>query len=140
MEYPEFSSVIDYLIPILRDTLRDIDDVELSLEGAKTIFDLPEFHDVSKAKAFLQAIENKDLLYSVIRDIDQDGITVKIGSEIGIDEFKDCSVVGATYHFNEDNIGRIGVLGPTRMDYGKIVSVVDYIRKTLTDIFSGIYL
>lgn len=139
-EYPQFSTVIDYLIPILKDTLRDIDDVELSLEGAKTIFDLPEFHDVEKAKAFLMAIENKELLYSVIRDVDEEGISVKIGSEIGIEEFKDCSIVAATYRFNEDNIGRIGVLGPTRMDYGKIVSVVDYIRKTLTDLFSGIYL
>jgi heat-inducible transcriptional repressor len=80
------------------------------------------------------------LLYSVIRDHDKDGITVKIGTEIGVDEFKECSVVSSTYNFNEDNIGRIGVLGPTRMEYGAIISVVDYIRKTLSDIFSGIYL
>lgn len=140
MEYPECSLVIEYLIPILKDTLRDLDDVELCLEGAKTIFDLPEFHNVLKAKEFLMAIENKDLLYSVIRDLESNGITVKIGTEIGVEQFRECSIVSATYKFNEDNIGRIGVLGPTRMEYGTIISVVDYIRKTLSDIFSGIYL
>lgn len=140
LECPDYGSVVDYLIPILKDTLRDIDDVELCLEGAKTIFDLPEFHDVIKAKQFLMAIENKDLLYQVIRNLDDKGINVKIGAEIGVEEFKECSVVGAAYHFNDESIGRIGVLGPTRMEYGKIISVVDYIRKTLSDIFSGIYL
>ncbi len=137
---PEYGPFIDYLIPILRDTLKQLDEVEVRIEGTGYIFDLPEYNDMDKARKFMETLHDTNTIIRIFDDVTPRGITVKIGKEIGLEAFKDSSIVAAGYRINEDTCGHIGVIGPTRMNYGHVVTVVESFRQTLTEIFSGINL
>ncbi len=133
-EIIEYSSTIDKLIPILQNTLKEIDNREIYLEGITNIFNLPEYSDVNKVKEFLATIEKKELILDILDSYTDNGICIKIGSENKIEEMKDCSLITATYTLDGKIIGKIGVIGPTRIDYCKVVPVIEYITKTLNDI------
>jgi len=133
----QYNSVIEMLIPILKSTFSDIDSADLFYDGLTNIFNLPEFSDMNRAKRFLSTIENKELILKLF-DGDED-LTVKIGRENNCEEMNDCSVISATYKLNGKIIGRIGVIGPTRMDYSKNIPIIKYITDTISEIISNRY-
>ncbi len=137
---PEYGPFIDYLIPILRDALRALDETEVRIEGTGYIFDKPEYNDIEKARTFMETLQDKDSIIKIFDDVTPRGITVKIGNEIGLEALRDASIVAAGYRINEDTCGHIGVIGPTRINYGHTVTVVESFRQTLSEIFSGINL
>lgn len=139
-ELGEHGSLLDYLVPVLKDSLREIEDFEIYIEGVSSIFKLPEFENVQRAKAFLDLMEDKHLLYATIKEVEGDSVRICIGNENGQESLNELSVISAPYSFSNKNDGRLAVFGPTRMDYERVVSVVEYIRRTLSDVFSGIYL
>jgi len=135
----EYEATIDRLIPVLKDTFREIEGVDLYCDGITNIFDLPEYTDVNKAKQFLSTIEKKDLMIKLLLNNRDDDICIKIGSENSLEEVKDCSIITATYKLNGKTIGSIGVIGPTRMDYSKVIPTIKCITNTLTEIFTNNY-
>lgn len=137
--FGQYGDVIDYLIPILRDSLKDIKDFEVYVDGVNSVFQLPEFNDISTAKKFLDMMSDKDLIYRALEDASEKMI-VRIGRENVLDELKNLTVIAAPYKFNGVNDGRIGVIGPMRMNYDQVMTTVSYIADTLTTIFSGIHL
>lgn len=138
-ELKQYDSLIDYLIPILRNSLKEIDDFEVYVDGVNNVFQFPEFNDVKRAKAFLDLMRNKALLFEAISQAD-DELIVNIGSENKVDELKSLSLIAAPYRFNGKNDGRIGLIGPTRMNYDYVIPTVQYIADVLSNIFSGINL
>lgn len=134
-ELIEYSSSIDSIVPKLWSTFSDLDDSNVYLDGITNIFSLPEYTDISKAKKFISIIEKKDLMYELLRNDKNDDICIKIGCENEIEEIKDCSIVTATYRLNGRVIGKVGVIGPTRMDYSKVVAAIKYITKTVSNNF-----
>ena len=138
---PQYEGIINYLVPILRDTLNELDGIDTYVEGINNVFDFPEFSDVNSLKEFVEIIQDKDVLFSTIIGREyKEGITIRIGKEIENDNLENCSVINVCYKVNGKYVGKIGVIGPTRMDYGKVISVLDYVRETLSDIFTGIFL
>ena len=131
--------MFDYLIPILRDSLKEIEDFEIYVDGVNAIFEMNEFSDMVRAKRFLELIKNKDLLFKVLREAD-DGLLVRIGKENRYDELHNLTLVASPYKFNGVNDGRIGVIGPTRMSYENAIKSVKAVSNTLSNIFSGIHL
>ena len=93
----------------------------------------PEYNDVEKVKNFLSVVGDKEKVENLLSS-DKDGIeiNVKIGSDDGRTP-DDCSVVTASYSVNGVNLGSYGVIGPTRMDYKKVVSVLECIGKILEE-------
>lgn len=136
----EFGEIIDYLLPIMKESFKDIDDLDIVTCGLNNMLSIPEFSDIQRVKELIASLEEKEIQKQILNENDDEGIKVKIGQEIGIEALKECSVVTATYKYKGTEIGQIGIVGHTRMDYGSILSVVEYIRNTLSDIFSGIYL
>lgn len=134
-----YGDVIDYLIPILRDSLKEIKDFEVYVDGVNSVFQLPEFSDIQIAKRFLDMMSDKDLIFRVLEDASE-GLIVRIGSENALEELNNLTVIAAPYKFNGQNDGRIGVIGPTRMNYDHVMVTVQYLADTLTNIFSGIHL
>jgi len=132
--------LLDYLVPVLKASLREIEDFEVYTAGVNNIFKLPEFDHVQKAKGFLDLMEDKHLLYASIKDVEGDSIKIWIGNENFHESLQELTVIAAPYSFSNKNDGRLCIIGPTRMDYERVISVVEYIRKTLSDVFSGIYL
>jgi len=137
---PQYANVIDYLVPILRDTLHELDGIDFHIEGINNAFNFPEFQNVSELKQFIDTIQSKEMFTRIMQEGGEDGISIRIGKEIEEQALTNCSIVSVCYKVNGKNVGRIGLIGPSRMDYSKVISVVDYIRETLSDIFAGIYL
>ncbi|HHW30209.1 MAG TPA: heat-inducible transcription repressor HrcA [Clostridiaceae bacterium] len=121
------------IIDGLSDCIEGIDNREVYLEGTSNIFNFPEFRDIAKAKEFLSVLDRISLLKKLLNSNNNqtDKINIKIGSENEIEEIKDCSLIKATYSIGDMIIGSIGVIGPTRMDYAKVISSMMYIRKKI---------
>ena len=123
----EFSMVVDALIDILNGDDSD-DDYSLTLNGATNIFNYPEFNDIIKAREFLNLVEEKDAVTDLIKQkgIQKDNLNILIGNENGKGLEKDCSVVTATYNVDNNTLGKISFIGPTRMDYARVCSIINY--------------
>lgn len=134
-----YSELIDYLIPILRDSLKDIGDYEIYVEGKNNVFEMSEFSSVDKAKKLLAVLSDKNALFEMLSS-NKSGFEIRIGEENANEEFKDMSVVLSPYKFNGKDEGRIAIIGPTRMDYDRVVSTIEFAANTLSHLFSGIEL
>jgi len=132
-ELIEYSSTIDTIIPKLCSSFTDLEDSNIYLDGITNIFNLPEYTDINKAKKFISIIEKRDLMYELFKNDSNEDICIKIGCENEIEEIKDCSIITATYRLNGKVIGKVGVIGPTRMDYSKVIAAINYLSKTLSD-------
>jgi len=130
-----FSSLLDILIQRFRESEKR----EVYLGGMTNIFNFPEYQDIIRAQSFLNLMEEKDLLYDILSNSTDDGVWVSIGSENSYDELHDCSIVTATYSLEDRVLGTIGLIGPTRMEYSKTVSVMDYMGKALSRYLTKLY-
>jgi len=105
----------------------------LFIEGQANIFELPEFADAQKMKDIFRAMEQKgqllDLLDSCLK---APGVNIFIGSESHLNNMSGMSLITSTYVSGKNTLGVLGVIGPTRMGYGKVIPIVDYTAKMLT--------
>lgn len=124
--------VVDAALEMLSSILRTEKSSKVYLNGALNMLNQPEFKDVERVKSILQTLEKRDVLSQLLTGENKAGISVKIGSETDIPEVKDCSIVVATYKLKGDTIGKIGLLGPTRMDYSNAVALLDVLAENLT--------
>jgi len=126
----EKKDIIGFIMDGVRDCLIQIFEADIYLEGTANIFDFPEFQDILKARHFLNILNTKEILYSMMyKGIENGDVKVRIGTENEIEEMKDYSLVTVAYCVNEEVIGSIGVIGPTRMEYAKVISSLNYIKK-----------
>lgn len=135
-----FGNIVDYLIPILRDALKSLNGTELFVDGISHLLATYEFSDTEKAKGIFDYLKDDKQIEKLLDSIPSNQLSIKIGNEIGQLQLDDCSIVASSYKVDGNNAGRILILGPKRMDYGSVVSIVNYISNTLSDVFSGIYL
>ena len=103
--------------------------------GTKQIFNQPEFQDAERIKELLGVLEEEKVLKDMLNAGVDSGLRITIGSENKFTSIQDCSMVQATYRLNGQVVGTLAVLGPTRMEYKKVVSVMDYLHKYLQVIF-----
>ena len=127
-------------INIIKKVLEEINKIlenshKVYLEGANKVVDMPEFKKVDIAKEFLNVLDAKDLVADVLNTGVAQDINVYIGEETEKEEFKNFSIVTFNHLLEDKDIGTIGIIGPTRMDYSKIISVMKYISKKLNDDF-----
>ena len=108
---------------------------QIYLDGANNVTDMPEFKKVDVAKDFLNVLDAKDLVADVLNTGMADNINIYIGEETEREELKNFSIVTFNHLLEDKYIGTIGIIGPTRMDYSKIISVMKYISKKLNDDF-----
>lgn len=134
-EIYEFKNIIDNIIPIITKSMEDINNVDLYSDGINKILNFPEYKDLEKAKSFMNFFEDKDSVVDILlkgpisRDID-----IIIGDENIYAPIKDCSLLTATYRLGDKTIGKIGVIGPTRMDYIKVINTLKLFSKNITEL------
>ena len=104
------------------------------LGGTKQLLNQPEFRDVERVRNLLGILEEEKVLKDLLQGGEDSGLKVTIGSENKFTGVQDCSLVQATYRLNGQIVGTMAVLGPTRMEYGKVISVMDYLHKYLKTI------
>lgn len=131
------SDVINQVLDAVAETIQSANDVEIYTSGATNIFKYPELSSSEKASELINAFEEKKDLVDMIssENSEETGIQVYIGQEAPVASMQDCSVVTATYEIGDGMYGRIGVIGPKRMDYDNVVSTLKTLMVQLDQIF-----
>ena len=122
------SEIIGNVIDVAAESIRDDEDIEIYTIGANNIFKYPELSDNQKASELINTFEDKSDLTSLVEETlsagGENGIQVYIGNETPVQAMKDCSVVTATYELGEGMRGTVGIIGPKRMDYDRVVNTL----------------
>ena len=137
----EYRELLPPILKAIETTMRSAEKVQLHMSGTKNILAFPEFADIQKAKSLFQALEEKDVLVTLLEESKNNDLQVLIGSENTVQSMQDCSVITATYKMGDNTRGTIGIVGPTRMDYSQVISVlngmVQNIEKVLKNLSDG---
>jgi heat-inducible transcriptional repressor len=132
-------NIIGEVIDAVGDAIKADEDLEIYTSGTNNIFRYPELADNGKASELVGTFEEKQQLGSLIQESLEDeagtGIQVYIGDEAPIKSMKDCSVVTATYELGEGMKGTIGIVGPKRMDYDKVIGTLRTIQSKLDELY-----
>ena len=121
------------LLGAVIDCIGQMRNTEVFLNGTTNIMNFPEFRNIERAKEFLEVLEEKKTIASLLVDLAKDErIKMLIGAENPIDEIKECSIIGATYNAGSMVFGTIGVIGPKRMEYAKVVSIIEYVNGVIS--------
>ncbi len=133
------SEIVADVIDAIAESIHAEEDLEVYTSGANNIFKYPELADQQKASSIINTFEEKQLLTELVQenltDDNNTGIQVYIGEETPIQSMKDCSVVTATYELGEGMRGTIGIIGPKRMDYDKVIGTLKTITHQLDDLY-----
>ncbi len=132
-QYEELLHVIETVVSHDHDS-----DSRVFKSGAIHILNQPEFKDIDKVKTILELLDEAPALAKVFPKA-ANGIQVKIGTENSVEAIQNCSLITATYSIEGQSIGTIGILGPTRMEYAKVMNLLNYLSKDLAVILSKWY-
>lgn len=133
------SDIVSDVIDAVAEGIRAEEDVEIYTSGTNNIFRYPELADQQKASELINTFEEKQLLGEFLQDTQAEesgtGIQVYIGAETPVRSMQDCSVVTATYELGGGMKGTIGIVGPKRMDYDKVVGTLRTIQTQLDELY-----
>ena len=129
-------SHMNYSLKVIKPILTQLNKTincenRIYLEGANKAFDLPEFKSLNVVKNFMNVIDQKEIVTDLLTTGFADDINVYIGNENENEQLKDFSIVTFKHRYKNKDLGTIGIIGPTRMDYSKVISVMKYISKKL---------
>ena len=136
----EYSNIVGEVIDAVAGAIKADEDLEIYTSGANNIFRYPELADGQMASRLINAFEEKDtlneLVHETLADENNTGIQIYIGEEAPVSGMKDCSVVTATYELEEGMKGTIGIIGPKRMDYEKVVGTLQTMMHQLDELYT----
>lgn len=122
------------VMPNFMRTLEDMLNVNLYMEGLTNIFDIPEYSDLKKAKSFIEMLSQKEDFTRKLMER-ENGVIVTIGEENADDIMNDCATTCQHTMWTAKLVGKIGVIGPTRMRYGEVTSIIEYLTDNLSNTF-----
>ncbi|MDF2472307.1 MAG: heat-inducible transcription repressor HrcA [Lachnospiraceae bacterium] len=137
----KYTNLVSDILDAIAQAISEEDEVEIFTSGTTNMLKYPELSGMEKVTELLGTFEEKNQLTELITaipknsDRDNCGIQVYIGSETPVEAMKDCAVVTATYELEEGVYGKIGIIGPKRMDYDKVVGTLHTLMVQLDDIF-----
>ena len=134
-----YADIIAEVMDAVAAVIKDDENIEIYTSGANNIFKYPELADNQRASELINTFEEKQLLSELVQETlteeNGTGIQVYIGNETPVQTMKDCSVVTATYELEEGMRGTIGIIGPRRMDYDKVISTLKTLKSQLDTIY-----
>jgi len=135
------SQLVSEIIDAVAEAIRAEEDLKIYTSGTNNIFRYPELADQQKASELINTFEEKQLLGELLQENyaedGDDGIQVYIGEETPVQSMKDCSVVTATYELGGGRKGTIGIVGPKRMDYDKVVGMLRTMQAQLDELYKN---
>ncbi|MFC4811326.1 heat-inducible transcriptional repressor HrcA [Paenibacillus sp. GCM10023250] len=129
-ELDRYADQFERLLGILDETMESDNDHRVFMSGTTNMLTQPEFKDVDKVKTLLDLLEETPTIMQMFNALPS-GIQVRIGTENTHEAINNCSLITATYSVEGKSLGTIGILGPTRMDYGKVISLLDILSKDM---------
>jgi heat-inducible transcriptional repressor len=129
---------VDLMLYTIGETFKMPVNEKLFFGGKTNILSQPEFHDLTKIRSLLNMIEHEEWVSELIRKKSA-GINVKIGSENKNLAMENCSLITATYSIGREKLGTIAILGPTRMEYSRVISLLQFLSNDLTSVLTKLY-
>lgn len=123
-------------LTVIERKLEQEDSSDVVIGGSSNLLNYPEYSDVEKARNFLSVLESKDTLRKLVGRDGGMEVTIRIGPENGVPELADCSIVTAHYRVGDTSSGTLGIIGPTRMNYNRVISVLDFMGRALSEVLS----
>lgn len=131
-------SSYDNILHSIADTLKIPAHEKLFFGGKSNMLSQPEFHDIEKIKILMDMIEQEDSIYELIKK-NKSGIHIQIGKENKNSAMENCSLITASYTVGAEQLGTIAILGPTRMEYSRVISLLEYISTDLSNVLTNLY-
>ena len=121
--------------------IKQADELNIYLEGEHRMLELPDFASLGRARELLGTLSDSSMVAGYVNEMQgsaeekgaQDTYMIRIGQEIAIEGLEDCSFITATYNLSDSVSGNIGVIGPKRMEYSKVISQIDFVKKTINE-------
>jgi len=135
----KYRRMLDNILELLETITQKRHQPVLYLGGTLNIFNQPEFHDVTRVQQLLKTLTETEALGELLEESIRQGLTVKIGEENNLNGLKTCSFISTGYRFKGEAVGSIGLLGPTRMDYSRGVSLVEFMAEQVSQALEKIY-
>ena len=133
-----YDRLFDQALRLAEKALSLNDETDVFIEGRTNIIHEPEFGNISIMTDLFRAFEEKATLVKLLdRCMNPKGVRIAIGSESEVQEMETCSLVTSTYSYKGEVLGALGVIGPRRMNYSKVIPIVDYTAKLLTEILDA---
>lgn len=126
--------LISYISELINKEILKVEKSDIKLEGISNIFNFPEYQDMNKAKRFINFLENKDEVESLFLSCDSNNLCIKIGSENNKDFLNENAIITTSYDLGNGLKAKIAVIGPTRMDYEKIIKTMLKMKYKIDDI------
>lgn len=126
---------VDCILNFVNDCISDVENLDVFFGGGTNLLKLPEYSNISRAREFLEFLEDKSNIRRILASLDEDEDTkVVIGSENQAEEMKQCSIILSKYKILENSQGLIGIIGPTRMDYPRMVSMLEFFTNQINNL------
>src|SRR3990172_3077344 len=140
-EKEEYDNLLKKAIQLSKRTFSEQTGLEgeIYLGGTVNILDQPEFaSNIEKMKAIFTAFEEKSNLIKLLdKCMEEEGVRILIRSESMVEEMQDCSLVTHTYKYGNKTVGTLGIIGPKRMEYPRIIAIVDYTANAVSRLLSN---
>ncbi len=134
----EYDKLLTKALLLSQELLTHIETSDLVVEGETQLLETPEFSTVGRVKELMKILEEKKQLLQMLDScLMSPGVRIFIGSESHCDAAKNLSFITATYKQGRHIVGTLGVIGPTRMDYAKVIPVVDFTAKFVSDLLAN---
>lgn len=127
----------DMALDIAQLAVSEYEEPRLHIDGIENLLKIPEMVEKERLRSLLSIIEEKNILRRILeRTLEKEGIWTLIGQEIEEEKVTGCSMVSTSYKIGNNLVGAIGVIGPTRMDYEKVVPLVDYTGRVVSELLT----
>ncbi|MEE1199348.1 MAG: heat-inducible transcriptional repressor HrcA [Christensenellales bacterium] len=121
-------------LTVIEQRLEAEDSSDVIIGGSSNLLNYPEYSDVEKARSLLSVLESKETIRKLVKRDSGMDVTIRIGPENGVPELNDCSIVTVNYRAGDKARGTLGIIGPTRMNYNRVISVLEFIGRALSDV------
>lgn len=134
----EHQEILKPMLKDIRKTITSAESIQVHLSGEKNMLSFPEFSDIDTARSLFKTLEEKQALLNIIGEEFDGSTDVLIGEENELEEMKNCSVIKTSYRVGKDIYGTIGIIGPTRMDYAQVISVLNGMAKNIENVMNSV--
>ena len=133
-----YDQLLSKALQLSKKALAEELEPELYMGGKINLLESPEFSEVGRMKTLLQALEEKNLLLTLLdKTMDAEGVQIFIGSEVQLSDMQTLSIITSPYRQGKNVVGALGIIGPTRMDYLKLIPIVEYSAQLVTEFLNA---
>jgi len=133
-----YDRLLEQALKLGEKALSSLNETDVFIDGRTNIIGVPEFGNVSNMVDLFRAFEEKATMVKLLdKCMEPRGVQISIGSETQVQEIETCSLITSTYGFKGEVLGAVGVIGPRRMNYSRVIPLVDYTARLLTEILES---